>query len=145
MIAAAFAVGGGASLVASLVSVTGGSSGIGVAEAPLTSASVSTGTFAYTLTMLLGALALGLIAALESEKPDDPGTALAQHHMTKGSFAINYRAGITLAVIVPVVAGVAVLFGAPVFLGAVGGISAMAGVWLLDDAFVRAGQSVPLT
>jgi hypothetical protein len=81
MIAAAFTVGGGVALVASLVSVTGRSSGIGIAEAPLTSASVPTGTFAFALTMLLGALGLGLIAALESKKSDDPGTALAQHHM----------------------------------------------------------------
>jgi Fe-S-cluster-containing dehydrogenase component len=145
MIAAAFAVGGGVSLIASLVSVTGGSTGIGVSEAPLTSASVPTGTFAFALTMVLGALGLALIAALEGEEPDDPGAALAHHHMTKGVYANRYRAGLLLASAVPLVAGVAVIFGAPVPIGAVGGLSAMVGVWLLDDAFVRAGQSVPLT
>jgi hypothetical protein len=145
MIAAAFTVGGGVSLIASLVSTTGSSSGIGVAEAPLTAASVPTGTFAFALTMVLGALGLGLIAALESKAPDDPGAALAHHHMTKGEYADRYRAGLVLAIVIPVATGVAVIFGAPVVVGAIGGLSAMVGVWLLDDAFVQAGQSVPLT
>jgi hypothetical protein len=145
MIAAALAVGGGVSLIASLISVTRGSTGLAVAEAPLTAAAVPTGTFAFALTMVLGALGVGLIAALEGDSPDDPGAALAHHHMTRGMWATRYRAGLALGIIVPVIAGVAVLLGAPVAIGAIGGLSAMAGVWLLDDAFVQAGQSVPLT
>jgi formate-dependent nitrite reductase membrane component NrfD len=145
MVAAAFAVGGGVSLIASLVSTTGGSTGIGVSEAPLTTASVPTGTFAFALTMVLGSLVLGLIAALESEEPKDPGAALAHRHMTTGEFANRYRVGLVLGVVLPVATGVAVIFGAPVVVGAIGGLSAMVGVWLLDDAFVQAGQSVPLT
>ncbi|MEN8040562.1 MAG: 4Fe-4S dicluster domain-containing protein [Actinomycetota bacterium] len=142
MIAAAFAVGGGASLIASMVSVTRGFS---VAEVPLTSADVPIGTFAFALAMVLGALGFGLISALEPEEYDDPGAALAHHHLTKGSFAAAYRAGLILAVVVPAIAGTVVIFGAPVFIGAIGGLSAMAGIWLADDAFVKAGQSVPLT
>jgi formate-dependent nitrite reductase membrane component NrfD len=145
MIAAAFTVGGGVSLIASLVSTTGSSSGIGVAEAPLTAASVPTGTFAFALTMVLGALGLGLIAALDGKEPDDPGAALAHHHMTKGVYASRYRAGLVLGIAIPVATGIAVIFGAPVLVGAIGGVSALVGVWLLDDAFVQAGQSVPLT
>jgi len=145
MIAGAFAAGGGISLIASLFSVTQSSSLVGVAEAPLTSAAIPTGTFAFALTMLLGALVLGLIAVLESKEPEDPGAALAHHHMTKGKYASRYRAGLVLAIAIPVLAGVAVLLGAPVMVGAIGGLSAMVGVWLLDDAFVQAGQSVPLT
>jgi formate-dependent nitrite reductase membrane component NrfD len=145
MIAAAFTVGGGVSLIASLVSTTGSSSGIGVAEAPLTAASVPTGTFAFALTMVLGALGLGLIAALDGKEPDDPGAALAHHHMTKGVYASRYRTGLVLGIAIPVATGIAVIFGAPVLVGAIGGVSALVGVWLLDDAFVQAGQSVPLT
>jgi Fe-S-cluster-containing dehydrogenase component len=145
MIAAAFALGGGTSLIASLISVTRGSTGLSVADAPLTAASVPTGTFAFALTMVLGALGLGLIAALESEEPNDPGAALAYHHMTKGEFAGGYRAGLVLSIVIPIGTGVAVIFGAPIVVGAIGGLTAMVGVWLLDDAFVRAGQSVPLT
>ena len=145
MIAAAFTVGGGVSLIASLISVTRGSTGLSVANAPLTAASVATGTFAFALTMVLGALGLALIAALESEEPKDPGAALAHHHMTKGVYADRYRTGLVLAIAIPVATGIAVIFGAPVAIGAIGGLSGMAGVWLLDDAFVQAGQSVPLT
>jgi len=142
MIAAAFAVGGGVSLVASVFSTTGG---FPLADAPLTSATVPTGTFAFALTMLLGALGLGMIAALETDATHDPAAALAFRHMTQGTFASRYRAGLAMAIVIPALAGVTVLFGAPVIVGAIGGISAMTGVWLLDDAFVQAGQSVPLT
>jgi hypothetical protein len=145
MIAAAFVVGGGVSLIASLFSVTQSSSLVGVAEAPLTSATIPTGTFAFALTMLLGALVLGLISVLESKEPEDPGAELAHHHMTKGEYAPRYQAGLILAIAIPILAGAAVLLGAPVIFGAIGGLSAMVGVWLLDDAFVQAGQSVPLT
>ena len=142
MIAAAFAVGGGASLIASLASVT---NGFGLQDAPLTSATVPTGTFAFALIMLLGSLALGLLSAIEPEEYEDQARQLAHHHMTQGAFASMYRIGLVLAVAVPAFAGVAVVFGAPVVVGAIGGVSAMAGVWLVDNAFVKAGQSVPLT
>ncbi|MFV1970106.1 MAG: 4Fe-4S dicluster domain-containing protein [Acidimicrobiia bacterium] len=142
MIAAAFAVGGGVSLIASLFSTT---RTVAPAFAPLTTATVPTGTFAFALTMLLGALGLAMIAALERGFAHDPGADLAFHHMTQGEFATRYRAGLVMAIVLPALAGVAVLSGAPVIFGAIGGLSAMIGVWLLDDAFVQAGQSVPLT
>jgi hypothetical protein len=65
--------------------------------------------------------------------------------MTKGVYASRYRAGLVLGIAIPVATGIAVIFGAPVLVGAIGGVSALVGVWLLDDAFVQAGQSVPLT
>jgi len=142
MIAAAFAVGGGVSLIASVVSTTGG---FALANAPLTSATVPTGTFAFALTMLLGALGLAMIAALESDDDHDHGADLAFHHMTQGKFATRYRVGLVLAIVIPALAGVAVLLGAPVIFGAIGGLTTMVGLWLVDDAFVQAGQSVPLT
>jgi hypothetical protein len=60
-------------------------------------------------------------------------------------YADRFRAWLVLAIAIPAATGIAVIFGAPVAIGAIGGLSAMAGVWLLDDAFVQAGQSVPLT
>jgi predicted membrane-bound mannosyltransferase len=95
--------------------------------------------------MLIGAVGLGIIAIAEASKTHGPDAALAFHHMTKGAFARNYWIGLVLSVAVAIAAAVMVLFGAPVPVGAVGGIAAMIGVWLVDDAFVRAGQSVPLT
>jgi hypothetical protein len=48
-------------------------------------------------------------------------------------------------VVVPVVPAIAVLAGGTVWFGALGGVAGMVGIWLVDDAFVKAGQSVPLS
>jgi hypothetical protein len=37
------------------------------------------------------------------------------------------------------------LSGSPLWVAAVGAVGAMAGIWFADDAFVKAGQSVPLS
>ena len=69
----------------------------------------------------------------------------AMHHMTRGEYATEWWIGQLLAVVVPVLSAALVIGGASVALGALGGIAAMAGVFLADDAFVKAGQSVPLS
>jgi Fe-S-cluster-containing dehydrogenase component len=143
MIAAAFAVGGAASLVVSLISESGGPAESSSLFTPAVDVSVGTSAFAWT--MLIGSVGLGIIAIAEGAKTHGPDASLAFHHMTKGAFARNYWLGLALSVIVVIVAAVLVLFGAPVAVGAVGGVAAMIGVWLVDDGFVRAGQSVPLT
>jgi len=143
MVAAAFAVGGGASLVASIFSESDGPAESSAVLTP--GVDVAVGTSAFAWTMLIGAVGLGIIAIAEAATTHGPDAALAFHHMTKGAFARNYWVGLGLSVAVAVVAAVLVLFGAPVEVGAVGGLAAMIGVWLVDDAFVRAGQSVPLT
>jgi Fe-S-cluster-containing dehydrogenase component len=142
MIAAAFAVGGGASLVAFLASETTGSSG---SSASLAADGVSVGAAAFAWTMLIGAAGLGVIAIAEARTSHGPDAELAYHHMTKGAFSRGYWIGLALSVLVAASAAVAVILGSPVEVGAVGGVAAMIGVWLVDDAFVRAGQSVPLT
>ncbi|GMQ93575.1 MAG: polysulfide reductase NrfD [Acidimicrobiia bacterium] len=142
MIAAAFAVGGGMSLVASLVSVTRGAAD---ASGTLATEGLAVGTEAFVWTMLIGAVGLAVTATLEATAKHGPDAALAYHHMTSGTFANRYRLGLLLSTIVPIFAGIAVLAGAGVSFGAVGGIAAMAGIWLVDDTFVKAGQSVPLT
>jgi len=53
--------------------------------------------------------------------------------------------GQVLGVLVPLVLGIAFLSGAGLWSGALGGLSAAAGIWFADDAFVKAGQSVPLS
>ena len=37
------------------------------------------------------------------------------------------------------------LAGGPTWIGAAGGLAAAAGIWFADNAFVKAGQSVPLS
>ncbi|MEN8238827.1 MAG: 4Fe-4S dicluster domain-containing protein [Actinomycetota bacterium] len=142
MIAAAFTVGGGISLIASLVSETRAVSG---SVAPLTSGNLALGTEAFTWTMLIGAVGFGIIAAVEAGMKHGPDAGLAYHHMTEGAFAFEYRIGLVFAVASPAVSAIAVLLGAPPVVGAAAGLAAMVGVWMVDDAFVKAGQSVPLT
>jgi hypothetical protein len=60
------------------------------------------------------------------------------HHMIRGKYAPQWWLGQLLLVVVPIVA---LMTGVE----ALGGASAMAGVFLADDAFVKAGQSVPLS
>ena len=96
--------------------------------------------------MIGGSAALGLIAFAElTSRHPTRNIADAMHHMTKGIYAREWwLGGQVLGVVVPVVFG-AIALGGATWVGALGGLSAMAGIWFADDAFVKAGQSVPLS
>ena len=130
MVAGAFAVGGGASLVATLI-----------ADVP------SAAETAFAWAMVGGSFALGLIAFAElASRHPTRNIEAAMHHMTQGAYAKEWWiGGQLLGVVLPLGAGLFVLAGGPVAVGAVGGLAAMAGVWFADDAMVKAGQSVPLS
>jgi formate-dependent nitrite reductase membrane component NrfD len=130
MLAGAFAAGGGAGLVFGL--------GFELGE---------TTERAFAWSMIGGAAALGLIAIVEltSHHPTRNITE-AVHHMTRGAFAREWWLGGQLfGVLVPIVLGAVFLAGAGLWVGAIGGLAACAGIWFADDAFVKAGQSVPLS
>ena len=132
MLAGAFTAGGGAGLVAATFTDVG-----------------ATTENAFAWSMVGGAAALGLIAAAEifSRHPTRNITE-AIHHMTRGRFAVEWwLGGQLLGVLAPVVLGVVFLAGSgdDVWLAALGGGAAAAGLWFADDAYVRAGQSVPLS
>ena len=129
MIGGALAVGGGFSLIVALFSDS------------LTRASEP-----FALVMVVGAVVVGLMTLTELIGSHATTNAEAAfHHMTKGEFASRWWRGQFLVVAVPIVAGALVLAGGTIVTGAVGGIAAMIGVFLVDDAFVKAGQSVPLS
>jgi Fe-S-cluster-containing dehydrogenase component/formate-dependent nitrite reductase membrane component NrfD len=143
MIAAALTVGGGISLIASLVSET--STEFGATEPLTVGNDLALGTEAFTWTMLIGAVVLGIVAAFEAAQKHSPDAARAYHHMTRGVFAFEYWVGLVFCVVSPTISAGAVLLGTPPVVGAGAGLAAMVGVWMVDDAFVKAGQSVPLT
>jgi hypothetical protein len=119
MIGGALAVGGGATLLAGLMT------GVPIEAA--------------TWVMLAGAVLVGLMSMTELLGSHTTTNAeAAMHHMIRGEFATQWWLGQFLLVVVPIVA-IATGFDA------MGGIGAMAGVFLADDAFVKAGQSVPLS
>ena len=129
MLAGALVVGGGASLIAAALGV-----------AP----SDTVEPFAWT--MVIGAVAVGSVAAIEvvSKHPTRNGTE-GLYHLTRGALSVEWWSGFFLADLVPLVLGLAVLAGGTVWLGALGGLAGMVGIWMMDDAFVKAGQSVPLS
>ncbi len=130
MLAGAFAAGGGFGLLAGLVFDLG-----------------ETAERAFAWSMIGGAAALGLIAMAElTSRHPTRNIAEAVHHMTRGEFAREWWAGgQLLGVAVPIALGAVFLGGAELWVGALGGVGAMAGIWFADDAFVKAGQSVPLS
>lgn len=129
MIGGALAVGGGASLLAALASDELGGA-----------------VTAFASVMLAGSALAGLaaLAELMASHPTTNAEA-AFHHMTKGEFATEWLRGQFLLVPVTMLAAALVLLGGALVTGALGGIAAMVGAFLADDAFVKAGQSVPLS
>ncbi|MCY4369892.1 MAG: polysulfide reductase NrfD [bacterium] len=132
MLAAAVAVGGGAGLV------SGGLFELG---------SRIMGVFAWAL--VAGAAALALIGLAEMVSPHPTANhAAAMHHLTRGAYAREWWwGGHVVGVVLPLVLGIVFLAGPDGlwWLAGLGGLAAMAGVWCADDAYVRAGQSVPLS
>ncbi len=129
MIGGALAVGGGISLIAAL--------SMSVLVTSIT-------PFAWV--MLIGAAMVGSMSLTELfASHSTTNAAAAMHHMTKGEYAREWWLGQFLVVVVPISAAALVLSGASAAVGALGGVAAMAGVFLADDAFVKAGQSVPLS
>ena len=69
----------------------------------------------------------------------------AASNMWRDLYARRFWSGVALAAVAPVALGTVFLaFGGIVVL-AVGGAVALVGLWLYEDAWVRAGQSVPLS
>ena len=96
--------------------------------------------------MLIGAGIVGLMTATEALSTHPTTNAEnAFHHMTKGQYAREWWVGQLLIVAIPLLASALALTGSPIIVGALGAVAAMVGVFLADDAFVRAGQSAPLS
>lgn len=132
MLAGAMAVGGGAGLVAA-----------GAFDLDERTVEV----LAWVL--VGGAASLGLIGLVEMVVPHTTANqAAALHHLMRGAYAREWWwGGHVVGVALPLVLGIAFLAGPDGlrWLAGLGGVSAMAGIWCADDAYVKAGQSVPLS
>jgi Fe-S-cluster-containing dehydrogenase component/formate-dependent nitrite reductase membrane component NrfD len=132
MIAGTFAAGGGATLAIAPVA--------GIDNQPLLD------TAAWCL--IGGAAALGLIALAElTSRHPTRNVAEAMHHLTKGAYKTEWWiGGQVVGVLAPIALGL-IYLGNPdlEIVGAIAGVAAMAGIWFADDAYVKAGQSVPLS
>lgn len=103
-------------------------------------------TNAFAATMLIGAVIVGLMSANEFFGSHITTNAeAAAHHMMRGEFAAEWWLGQVLVVLAPILASLLVLAGWSAPMGAIGGLAGWLGVFLADNAFVKAGQSVPLS
>ena len=97
--------------------------------------------------ILGGVVAVGFLTAVELASHGSRHVEMAIHAMTKGEHKDWFRAGTALGVVVPAVLVIIALATetSNAGLAAVAGVSALVGMWLAETAFVRAGQSVPLS
>jgi formate-dependent nitrite reductase membrane component NrfD len=98
--------------------------------------------------LLGGVTATGALTAVELTSRGSRTVELAVEAMTRGAYSRQFWwGGIGLGLAVPAAAAIASLAagaGSPAVLAAAG-LSALAGMFAYEDAFVRAGQSVPLS
>ena len=97
-------------------------------------------------TVALAAAASGTIVVLDifGSHPTRQAERAALN-LRRDLYASRFWSGLVLGAMLPaVLAGLFLLLGGTVLLAA-GGVAALAGLWLYEDAWVRAGQSVPLS
>jgi formate-dependent nitrite reductase membrane component NrfD len=98
--------------------------------------------------LLGGVIATGGLIGVELSSRPSRNVELAVRAMTRGRYARRFWwGGVGLGLVVPALAvavSLAAGVGSPA-LAAAGGLCALAGMFAYEDAFVRAGQSVPLS
>ena len=99
--------------------------------------------------LLGGVLATAALVAMELVSHGSRSVELAIHAMTRGRYAQQFwLGGVVIGLLVPaalVVVALAVGGTAATALAAIAGVAALVGMFAYEDAFVRAGQSVPLS
>lgn len=98
--------------------------------------------------LLGGVLAVAALSLTELTARSTESVELAVRAMTRGRYAVRFWVlGVVAGMVVPGVLIAAVLagMGAATAVGVVAGLSALVGLAGYEDAFVRAGQSVPLS
>ncbi|MEM7273783.1 MAG: NrfD/PsrC family molybdoenzyme membrane anchor subunit, partial [Actinomycetota bacterium] len=97
--------------------------------------------------LLGGVLATGTLFGMELSSRGSRHVELAVHEMTRGRYGRQFwLGGVGLGVVVPaVLLTITLATGAHAGVAAVAGLSALVGLFAYEDAFVRAGQSVPLS
>jgi Fe-S-cluster-containing dehydrogenase component/formate-dependent nitrite reductase membrane component NrfD len=97
--------------------------------------------------LLGGVVAVGFLTLVELGAHGSRHVELAVHAMTRGEHATWFAGGVVLGVVTPgvlVIVALAADVSSP-GLAALAGLSAVAGMFLSETAFIRAGQSVPLS
>ena len=93
-----------------------------------------------------GTIATAAIIAIEAMAKGTPHVEAALHHMIRGRYKDRFWFGVIVGLLTPgTILVIALASDAGAGLPAAAGLAALAGMWAYEDAFVRAGQSVPLS
>ena len=93
-----------------------------------------------------GTIATLALVWMETAAKGTPHVEAALHQMTRGSYATRFRLGVGGLVVAGVVVAIALALTDPApIAAAIAGVVALGALWSYEDAFVRAGQSVPLS
>ncbi|MGI9641505.1 MAG: NrfD/PsrC family molybdoenzyme membrane anchor subunit, partial [Acidimicrobiia bacterium] len=96
--------------------------------------------------LLGGVSAVMVLSWMETVSHGSRHVELAVHSMVKGEHGSLFWGGLTLGCALPFVLAIVALTGSgAVALSALAGLAALVGMFLSETAFVRAGQSVPLS
>jgi len=95
--------------------------------------------------VIAGVVSAGLIALDAFGPHPTRQAARAARNLWRDLYAARFWSGAALATVLPVVLGAAFLAAGGIALLVAGGAAALIGLWLYEDAWVRAGQSVPLS
>ncbi len=121
-----------------------GGAGIGLLLAPLFDLPESL-TTAMTWLLLGSVSALAFLIWTELSSKGTVHVELALRAMTRGKYRRRFWGSVAVGLVLAgVLATVSLIVGSPV-VALIGGLAGIVGVALYEDAFVRAGQSVPLS
>jgi Fe-S-cluster-containing dehydrogenase component/formate-dependent nitrite reductase membrane component NrfD len=97
-------------------------------------------------TFLAGAIATATIVSIEATSKGTPHVEAALHHMIRGKYKDRFWFGMLVGLLTPgAILTISIAADTGPALPAAAGVAALAGMWAYEDAFVRAGQSVPLS
>jgi Ni/Fe-hydrogenase subunit HybB-like protein len=92
-----------------------------------------------------GALAQLALTMVEITSHGTVHVEMATRAMTHGAYRTRFWAGVAVGMLAPAALALASIGVDGLVPGAIGAIAALLGLYLTEDAFVRAGQSVPLS
>ena len=95
--------------------------------------------------LLGGVAALAFLIATELTSAGTMHVELAQRAMTSGPYRGRFWASVVVGLAAAAVLAVGSIAADSPALGIAAGVAAIVGIALYEDAFVRAGQSVPLS
>ncbi|HSC01931.1 MAG TPA: hypothetical protein VLC49_01395, partial [Solirubrobacteraceae bacterium] len=121
-----------------------GAGALGIAALPASPPATVERALGWAL--VVAAVASGVLVGLDTfGRHGSRQAERAARNLWRNLYAARFWAGVALAGLAPAALGLAFLAAGGTGLLASGGAAALVGLWFYEDAWVRAGQSVPLS